>query len=90
MEALIEDDRRGLARRIAADGERAAVGVAERPLEAFRNPVAARVRDLVDPQAQVAPNRGDLVVPDPVDCRRELLVLRLGTSLIATSSTANA
>ena len=51
MEAAVDHDRLGPAGRIAADRQRAAVRIAERPLEPARNPFAAGARDLVDPQA---------------------------------------
>ena len=71
------------------DGIAAAVGIAsrqigqaERPLERPRDPLgiasgtaASRTRDFVDPQPQVAADRRNLVVPDPLDGRRELLVV---------------
>src|SRR5439155_3155993 len=72
-----DGDRFRAARGIAADGERAAVLVTERPLEALRHPLAAGARDLVDPQAEIAPDGADLVAPDGVERRRRRIgVLR--------------
>ena len=45
------------------------------PLEPLRCPfVGGAVGDLVDPQAQIAADGGDLVVPDAIDRGRQLFV----------------
>ena len=72
MKAAVDDRRRRHRRRIARFVGRQA----ERELEALGHPVHI-ARELLEPEQQVAANRGDLVDPDAIDRRRELVGGRL-------------
>ena len=76
-EAAVDGDRIASALRIAVLEVRQAEG----PLERARNPcgiaafITDRTRDFVDPQPEIAADRRNLIVPDPLDGRCELLVI---------------